>query len=165
MTTLPPAQLASRYRHLKWASVLYLLPGIFVLLTNAVISVLGDSTTFVSPLNRLGLALLAAGLLLVPIMLVALHRLSPDWRAVLDARAARVVRHLHWLRLAQWWCASVGALAFALLAFAPTPVDDWLGLGSPHAPLYELPLFAYLFLSAIIASAPLFLLGRFDRPR
>ena len=165
MTTLPPAQLASRYRHLKWASVLYLLPGLLVLLANAVISVLGDSTTFVSPLNRLGLALLAAGLLLVLATLEALRRFSPDWRAVLDTRAARVVRHPHWLRLAQWWCASVGALVFTLLAFAPTPLGDWLGLGSPHAPLYELPFFTYLCLSGVIASAPLFLLGRFDRPR
>ena len=111
MTTLPPAQLASRYRHLKWASVLYLLPGLLVLLANAVISVLGDSTTFVSPLNRLGLALLAAGLLLVLATLEALRRFSPDWRAVLDTRSARVVRHPHWLRLANggarvWarWC-------------------------------------------------------------
>jgi hypothetical protein len=164
MTTLPPAQLASRYRHLKWASVLYLVPGIFVLLANDVISVLGDSTTFVSPLNRLGLSLLAAGLL-VPATLEALRRFSPDWRAALDTRAARVVRHPRWLRLAQWWCASMGALVFALLAFAPSLLDDWLGLGSPHAPLYELPLLAYLFLSAVIASAPLLLLGRFDRPR
>jgi hypothetical protein len=164
MTAPLPAQ-ARRDRLLIGAGLLYVLPGLLLLLISFTRSIFSDSPTLLSPVNRLGFALIALGLLLAPMTLEALRRLSPSWSAVLAERMARAARHPLWVWRAQWWCASVGALAFALLALAPEPLGAWLNAGSQDAPFNSLAFFGYVYLSGIIACAPLFLLLRLDRPR
>jgi hypothetical protein len=165
MTTPPHAHDERHDRLLTWASLLYVLPGLLILLFSFARLVSSGSATFLSPMNRLGFALVAAWLLLVPMTVEALRRVSLYWRTALDEHAARAVRHPHWLWLAQWWCVSVGALAFALLALAPDPFGAWLRTASQGLPFHTFALLAYVYLSGAIACAPLVLLIRFDRPR
>jgi hypothetical protein len=165
MITPPYARDAHRDRLLTWAVLLYVLPGLLVLLISFARSIFGGSAMLLSPVNRLGFAIVAAWLLLVPVAMEVLRRLAPSWRAACDEHAARAVRHPRWLKLAQWWCVSVGALAFALLALAPPPFDAWVSTESQGTPLNPLALLAYAYLAGAIAGAPLFLLLRLDRLR
>jgi hypothetical protein len=165
MSTSPHAQDTYRDHLLTWASLLYVLPGLLILLISFARSMFSDSPTLLSPMHRLGFALVAAWLLLVPVAVGVLRRMSLPWRATLDEHAARAVRHPRWVWRAYWWCASVGALAFALLALAPDPLSTWLSAGGQGAPLTTWALLVYVYPAGAIAGAPLFLLLRVDRPR
>jgi hypothetical protein len=165
MTTPPHPHETDRGRVLTWASLLYVLPGLLILQISFARSIVSNSPTFLSTMNRLGFALVAAWLLLVPAALRALRRVSPLWRAALDERAASAVRHPRWVWRAQWWGGSMGALAFALLALAPDPLSAWLSAESQDAPWTTVALLVFLYLAVAIAGAPLFLLLRLHRPR
>jgi hypothetical protein len=163
MTTPPHAHDERRDRLLTWASLLYVLPGLLILLISFARSVFSDPSTLLSPVHRLGFALVAAWLLLAPTAVSALRRVSPSWRTTLDEHAARAVRYPRRMWRAQWWCASVGALAFALLALAPAPLGVWLSAESQGASFTTVALLIYGYISCAIAGAPLLLLLRLDR--
>jgi hypothetical protein len=162
MSTPPRAQLPTRLS-LNWA--LFLLPGLLIFLVGIVLSSGSDPFTLLSPLSRLGFALLALGLLLQQATVEALLRFSPSWPRAKQQRAPKVVRHPQWLRLAQWWCASVGALAFALVAIAPETVGAWFTPSGQDASYALLSVLVYLSGGILITSTPLLILNLLDPPR
>ncbi len=145
MSTPPRAQLPTRLS-VNWA--LFLVPGLLVFLVGIITSSVTSPLTLLSPLSRLGFALLALGLLLQQATVEALLRFI-----------------LQWLRLAQWWCAGAGALAFALVAIAPDAVGAWFAPSGQDASYALLSVLVYLTGGILIASTPLLILNLVDPPR
>jgi hypothetical protein len=165
MTTPPHAHRASHYSLLGWASMLFLLPGALVSLVGIITSSYSDPFTVLAPLARLGFTLTAAGLLLMRLTVDVLRHWLPAWQTEIDEWTAKAVRHPRLVPVAQWWCAGVGTLAFAVLALAPDAIAGWFGLSSLGVPFGPLAVLVCIDVPLLIACAPLFLLYRFDRPR
>jgi hypothetical protein len=162
MSTPSRPQLPTRLS-LNWA--LFLLPGLLVFLVGIITSSVTAPFTLLSPLSRLGFALLALGLLLQQVTVEALLRFSPSWPRAKQERRPKVVRHPQWLRLADWWRASAGALAFALVAIAPDAVGAWFAPSGQDASYALLSVLVYLTGGILIASTPPLILNLLDPPR
>lgn len=165
MTTRPQAHRATRASLLGWMSLLYLLPGLLVFSAGIITSSYGDPFTIFSPLAHLGFALIAAGLLLMRLTQEVLRHWLPAWRTEIDEWTAKAFRYPRLVPLAQWWCAGVGALAFAILAIAPDAVGRWVGSSSLGGLFAPLDVLVCIDLPLLIAYAPLILLYRFAWPR
>jgi hypothetical protein len=122
-----------------------------------------------TPLARLGWALLAGAALCVLLVREGLVRLVPSWKEALAAQNRRRVRHPHWLRVARWWDLLVLALACATMAFAPRDVlTSWFtptgGMQASQACAGTV-LILYAVDVGLIAIAPILTLRLADRPR
>jgi hypothetical protein len=165
MTTSAQAHHAPRFSLRGWVRTLFLLPGLLVFLAGIVTSTFSDPLTLLSPLTSVGFALTALGLLLMRLTLDVLRHLLPAWQAKADTWTATATRHPRLVPLAQWWCAGVGALVFALLAIVPDTIGGWIGPSSHSGPFALLVVVVCIDVPLLIACAPLFLLYRVDRPR
>jgi hypothetical protein len=150
-------------------ALLLVLPGLVLLLVSASGPDSRQVFFMLTPLARLGWALLAGAGLCVLLLREGLVRLIPSWKEALDAQNRRRVRHPQWLRLGLWWDLLVGAIAFGILAFAPrdilmswfTPTD-----GAQASQGYAgTVLVLFVLVVAVIAIAPVVILRLFDRPR